>query len=90
MWNFHLLRAAFGLREPDQARPESDPAEADDTSQADAGKYSRWVLPLIHGFVDQASELQEFDKNWAQLTIASRRNTCAWPHGVYHRDRPPI
>lgn len=48
---------------------------------------SRWVLPLIHGFVDQASE-SEVSCCLAGLTGV--RDQCLHSNGVHHFDSTTI
>lgn len=60
MWNFHLLQRAFGLSEGLAAEDLSDrremKVEETEDGEEEENRFSNWVLPLIHGFVDQASE----------------------------------
>ena len=56
MWNYHLLKDAFPSLRDD---PEGRKWKGNLGGQADggnAGATSGWVIPLVYGFVDQASE----------------------------------
>lgn len=46
MWNHHLLEPAFDL---------GDEHDGENGRTRGHHKCSSWVLPFIHGFVDQAS-----------------------------------
>lgn len=68
MWNYSLVVEAFRIqqslasehetrRERDYAEGESRVESGEDTDDKDqATPSSSWLLPLVHGFVDQASE----------------------------------
>lgn len=52
MWNFSLLKEAFGLE--DQRDGSWKPALGGPDSPRT--KFGSWLLPMIFGFVDQASQ----------------------------------
>lgn len=51
MWNYSLLKPAFDLKAqvPEEGGSWKPPLGAD------GGGRGAWVLPVVHGFVDQAS-----------------------------------
>lgn len=73
MWNYHLLKPAFDIPEV-KDRDEETPldAEGEMEKKDPSKKCSCWVLPFVHGFVDQASKpnrLYARARNLANMTL---------------------
>jgi hypothetical protein len=51
----------------------------------DSSERSSWVLPLIHGFVDQASPWRDHEVHFAKFRP---RNVRFWTDGVHYLDCP--
>lgn len=60
----------------------------------DLNSRSGWILPIIYGFVDQASKFMRIEKDWFcemhQLKPPSFRNINIWSHSCSYPDCPSI
>lgn len=89
MWNYHLLRPGFevpqrknsgrGMGTGGEGNGGGEKGEdRDDGGMGEGsevpGKCSSWVLPFVHGFVDQASESSRVHTKISVITYQKRKS----------------
>jgi hypothetical protein len=91
MWNYHLTQEAFHLR------PETNESSSDDetvSTRLHPDRYSSWVLPFIHGSLDQASlysRLQSrYSSHQTQPTYLFARDPSVRTNDLYNTYRQKI